>query len=476
MASLSLLLVLLIFSPFQVSALFEIATLEHFLRPPINYEAAENAYACNDIPPTEYGAISYIIIRKTNVHPRVIAFYRSNDPFTAACAETNLVMIVSFFPEANTQQVVMTSGFEITHWKALSTISPEWDIYRDSRMEPGQKLQHSSMPPFEWWTYDGAVSVQNYDYDWENIENRRRDNWQGNDIYPRSERDSMPESEDESEDELESGSEEFDIFDEMMRFFTNDDEDNSDAGSDPNDFRFDTESIENHSDDTGRTEGLPDNADERNLYDIVIESTPARWPMEIEPAPNSEAQSSPDRSNPEPQLLQNRPNRNNRLPGGGLIGWLPNLRNPVPQVYNPEAFIQIEARLRAQARNREMQRTSEYVPLGPFDRDRPRDLVLSQGFYVDSGREDAERARRTGANEARVAEISGSREGSPTTIEEEENPEQADLQAQVQVPPSGNLPPVDINPGPPIEDTSPFLGYQPGGYTGDVDKFFDFKS
>ncbi|KAF3133981.1 hypothetical protein TWF594_008846 [Orbilia oligospora] len=472
-----------------VSALFEVAVLEHFLRPPINYETAENPYACNDVPPTEHGVVSYFLIRKTDVHPRVIALYRSSDPFTTACTEANLKSIVSFFPEANTQQVVIPppGGF-ITHWKALSTVSPEWSLYTEFRMQPGQKLMRSSLPPYKWLDIDGAVSVQDYGYDWEDITNRRQDYWRANDLYPRSAHSSDAGSGSEDDDE--------------------DDDENSDwqdsgyQTSDANDFEFDTESIDNYSDDTAWTERQADE-DRRNLYDMVIESTPQRWPMEEEPPPNPNPsqnlnpnpQGSPQRLNPNPQNPPARPNPNIERRPDSVVGQQPPVRNSVPLVYDPGYFVAVEQVLRAQARNRAIQRTGTYIPLARVDQVRPRGVLLSQGFFIDPEREDAELARDRAARELedevgdsfgqlqeiamnrRESEVSGRlglvQESPMTVMEEEGNPERGHpVQAGVQ--PPGGIPQIN-NPQPPAQDISPFLGYQPGGYTGDVDKFFDFR-
>ncbi|KAF3284272.1 hypothetical protein TWF970_011492 [Orbilia oligospora] len=491
-------------SIFTVSALFEVAVLEHFLRPPINYETAENPYACNDVPPTEHGVVSYFLIRKTNVHPRVIALYRSSDPFTTACTEANLKSIVSFFPEANTQQVVVPppGGF-ITHWKALSTISPEWNLYTEYMTQPGQKLMRSSMPPYEWLDIHSAVSVQDYEYDWEDIANRRRGYWGANDLYPPS-----PHSSDDEDDDDESS----------------DWEDSGYQTSDANDFEFETESIENCSGDAAWA-GRRGGEDKRNLYDMVIEFTPQRWPMEEEPPPNPNPgqnlnpnpqgspqrlnlnpQSSPQRLNPNSQNPPARPNLNSqnspvrpnpnieRRPEGVLVRQRP-AGNYVP-LYEPGHFTAVEQVLRAQARNRAIQRAGTYIPLARVDQVRPRGVLLSQGFFIDPEKEDAELGRDRDARELEEevgdsfgqiqeidmnrgdSELSGrlrSVQESPMTVFEEEGNPEREYPVQAGVQPPGGIPQINNNHQPPVQDISPFLGYQPGGYTGDVDKFFDFR-
>ncbi|KAK6331457.1 hypothetical protein TWF730_004539 [Orbilia blumenaviensis] len=413
-------------------ALFEVATLEHFLRPPITYEAIENPYACNDVPPTESGIISYFLIRKTNVHPRIIAFYNSQDPFSAACTEAKLKSIVAFFPEANTQQVVIPPDARITHWKALSTVSPEWAHYLAYDLQPGQLIRRM-ISATDWDEADNAVSIQDYDYDWEDIANRRRDPWEGNDMYPESERNMEPS--DYSSDWLDS------------------------SGEDPNDFEFADESIDNEDDDTAAAESETGGGGD-NLYNMLIESTPQRWPMEEPPAPN-----------PGPRNAHSGPDRGAiRLEGGGF-----RQENPRPNPLQSSEVFDLSYLLRARRRNREIQRTGAYVPLSLSDRARPREVLRSQGFYIDPAEEDVQEARRRAFREMMDAQDNNPSQGSPITEIEEEQilvdfghpPEQV-------YSPEADLH-VNINPQPLREDNPPFLGYQPGGYTGDVDEFFDFK-
>ncbi|KAK6503721.1 hypothetical protein TWF481_008725 [Arthrobotrys musiformis] len=450
MVPLSLLLIFVTFLSSHVSALFEVATLEHFLRPPINYEDVENPYACNDVPPTESGVISYFLIRKTHVHPRVIAFYRSNDPFTSACTEANLRSIVSFYSEANTQQVVIPpNGGRITHWKALSTLSPEWDLYTRENIQEGSLIARS-LSYMLWLKFGAAVNVQDFDYDWADIDGRRWNDWKGNDMYFVSE----DEGTDSDAEEDQSWADDSEI---------------SHVTTDPNDFFFNAESPENHSEDTARAE-MQTESDRENLYDMLIESTPQRWEMEDEVALRPNPQGSPPRTNP---------NREERRGGILIQGPLENGLVPLYTALERRLlFADASSIVRAQSRNREMQRTGAYVPLEILDRYTPHDLLRSQGFYIDSDLEDAALAQ------LRASDIEGENTGgsapseaitSPMTIIEEEDiqipiepgQQQGQTEPQEPAPQGGN---------PLAQDSPPFLGYPPGGqYTGDVDDFFDFK-
>ncbi|KAK6515781.1 hypothetical protein TWF281_004371 [Arthrobotrys megalospora] len=426
-----------------VSALFEVATLEHFLLPPIQYETVENPYACNDVPPTESGVISYFLIRKTDVHPQVIAFYKSNDLFSTACTEANLVSIVSYYAEANTQQVIIPTDGYITHWKALSTISPEWQLYTERNVKPGQRLIRWMLRPDTvntWMNIDDSVGIQDYDYDWEDIENRRRTFWEGYDLYP------IEEDSEDSYDIDGSGGNGSDSY-------------GSPSNSDPNDFESVDDNANIYSGDNAREENQVEKG--QNLYDIVVESAPPRGLMEeeVEPRPQTRASSNT--------------NTNHRR-GSNTSQQIPEIGHFQRLAFDRQGEIRGDVR-RARQRNRAMQREKMYIPLGLLERRRPRDELVRLGYYIDPVAEGIAEAERRAASEQRPAGDSGlPRNNNLQLIEEEQIPVNP-VQPQTEDPSAGDIPQINTGPEPTPTTTYSFLGQQAGGYTGDVDEFFDFR-
>ncbi|KAF3917565.1 hypothetical protein AA313_de0202796 [Arthrobotrys entomopaga] len=416
----------LVLLPYQASALFEIAFKEYFLEPPVNFEVIPDPYACNaiPIPPSEF--IQYIVIRNNEEEPSTIAFYQSQNPFGPFCNRQTLRFMQRYWTDGTEQQAIESPEPYITHWKAITPESPEWDIVTRTDAKHGDIIKKSRFTR-NWYKYRNYdLETQDYDYEWDNGPNRIQHRHGGLHLY-----------EDSVDDDYDS----------------EDDEELFDAGQ------------SDYSGSTYRTSLAPDTLESQggNLYDTLIASTPDVWPPREEVVQNDLAEAL--NTQPRAQVQDNAEAQVRPAPGVQQRRPLMNLEDIIEM---RRAAVDFENHL-ARGRNRMIQRTGVYQPVMARLYQRPNEELSRLGYFIDptlerSARREAENQRRLGRGLPPLPDILPEvKEEFDVKLEEEEEEENRKSAAQEEVAGGGQA----------VQEPDAGAQQQPA-YDGSVDEFFLF--